>query len=218
VTDNAACLEDLTRWLGVGIAMVGALVANPEATRHAWGSSWATVGRAIARVRGALARLLPWVKPKHARALPPSVSGSAVVKLAASARAITGWGPDATTEEKIAVLDQRTRSIDKELGQLQQTLKKAEETLRAELAESVRELRREAEGIRGGLQALKSEGVKRDAWALPIIVVGVVLTGLAADAEHFQLWFWSLLLLLAVAVTVWRIVAIVEPRRRDPRP
>ncbi|WP_454859089.1 hypothetical protein [Promicromonospora soli] len=214
VTDSAASLEDFTRWLGIVIAVVGALVANPEATGHAWGSFWGTVGQAIVWARTLLARIIPWLKakPSGQHVVPGGIAG-ALPGLTGHMRGMVDWRKDATVEEKVAVLDQRTRAMDKELGELQQALTRTNERLRAELAEKVGELRRETEELRGDVRALESDRVKLDASALPIIVLGVLVTGIAPDAVRVQLWAWWLLLLLAVAITWWRVVAIVRAHR-----
>jgi len=211
VTDSAASLEDLTRWLGIGIAVVGALVANPEATRHAWDNFWGTVGRAAVWARSVLARIIPWLKAKPSRT--HVVTGGLAATghgLTGHARGMVGWGEDATVDDKVAMLDQRTRAMDKELGELQQALTRTSERLRAELAEKVGELRRETEELRAEVRSLESNSVKLDASALPIIVLGVLVAGIAPDAVRVQLWAWSLLLLLAVVITGWRVVVIVR--------
>lgn len=215
MTDSAASLEDLTRWLGIGIAVVGALIANPEATlqvtRQSWSGFWGTMGRAVVSARTLLARIIPWLKakPSGTTVVPGGIAG-VLPGLTVHVRGMVGWGQDATVEEKVAMLDQRTRAMDKELGELQQALTRTNERLRAELAEEVGELRRETEELRGDVRALENDRVKMDASALPIIVLGVLVAGIAPDAESFPFWAWSVLLLLAVAITGWRVVATVR--------
>lgn len=135
--------------------------------------------------------------------------------LTAEGRGLAGWGDDVTVEAKLAVLDERTKAMDRELGQLQTDLKSVERRAEARLSEVADALRRDIADVRAEVGALRGETVRTDASALPLIVLGVVLSGIAADAAAFQLWFWSLVLVgatFAAAVLASRIVR--EWRRR----
>jgi hypothetical protein len=56
-----------------------------------------------------------------------------------------------------------------------------------------------------------------DSSALPVIVLGVVLGGIAPDARAFQLWFWWLVLVGAVLFTAMRSTAIVRSQAMRSR-
>jgi hypothetical protein len=215
VTGSAAALEDLTRWLGMAITVVGALAVNPDATANAWHSFQGQVVRSWRPLRGFLARLIPCLR-RNTNVLAGTASGLASLNVAATgyARGVVGWGPNATTAAKIAILDRRTLALDKELGELQRKVDTVEKRLRNALADAVAELRGEAVAIRETVEDLRRETVRLDASALPIIVVGFVLSGLAPDATRFQVWFWCLVVLGAVAFTIWRARHIYRDWRR----
>lgn len=123
------------------IAVLGALAANPDATAHGWNTFWGQVQQGARRSRGYLARFIPALR-KNATVQGVSATMSASLGVASlSARGIVGWGPDATLDQQIAMLDARTRSLDKELGELGQTMSQMETRMRAELTDAVRVLR-----------------------------------------------------------------------------
>src|SRR5665647_605467 len=134
MTGSAAALEDPARWLGVVIAVLGALAANPDATAHGWNTFWGQVQQGARRSRGYLARFIPALR-KIATVQEVSATLSASLGgVSVSARGIVGWGPRATLDQQIAMLDARTRSLDKELGELGQTVSQMDTRMRAELA------------------------------------------------------------------------------------
>ena len=112
------------------------------------------------------------------------------------------------------MLDARTRSLDKELGELGQTVSQMDTRMRAELADAVRVLRGEASNIRKSVEELRLDIVHSDASALPIIVVGFALTGLAPDAASVPMWLGLLALVAAVGLTGWFSLRIFRPRAR----
>lgn len=211
VTESAQGLIDLTRWLGLGIAVLGAILANPEATAHAWGKFHERVNR----VRGFLARFLPFLR-RHGKVLATNAQGWATgaFNVTSSARGIVGWGPDASVEHKLDLLDQRTLALHREVGQLQADLTQMEARLKGQLAEAVESLRGEASEMRAAVDAFRKETVRTDASALPLIVLGVVISGIAPDAARVQVWFWVLVLLLATFWACRRASEIVHEWRR----
>lgn len=210
---DAAVLEDLARWLGVVIAVVGALLANPDATAHGWATFVSHVRRGMRRSRGLLARFIPSLRRDatiHAAAGTASAL-SAVGSV--SARVLRGWGPDATLDQRIDVLDARTLSLDKEVGDLAVQLNQVEGRLKAELADTMRVLRGEADEMRKSVEKFRRELVRSDATALPIIVVGVALSGLSPDAARVPMWLGLTALIAAVALTGWFAVRIIQSAR-----
>ena len=194
------------------IAVLGALVANPEATAHGWNTFWGQVEQAARSAVGFLARFIPALR-KNATVHAVSGTLDAVVGVASlSGRGIVGWGPGDTLDQQIAVLDARTRSLDQELGELGQTVSQMDTRMRAELADAVRVLRGEAGNIRKSIEELRLDIVHSDASALPIIVVGVALSGLAPDAASVPMWLGLLALVAAVGLTGWFSLRIFRPR------
>lgn len=208
VIGSAACLEDPARWLGVVIAVVGAFSANPDATAHGWARFCTRVGQVCREVRGFFARFIPWLR-QSATAPSPTDTTTALSGVGTlSGRGVHGWGEDATVQQKLHVLDERTRSLDREVGELQQTLNQTGQQLRSELQESAGELRNQINGIEESSKESRREKVHTDAKGLPVAVGGLVLSGLSPDAPRVSLWVGLLLLVVAVGLAAsftWKI-------------
>jgi len=212
MTGGAGALEDPTRWLGVVITLLGALVINPSATEH-YMRDVADRGVAAARqARGYLARYIPALRRNaEVRAVTAAVSTS-WGNATATARGIVGWSATATTDEKLSLLDERSRRLHDEIGELQADLRTTEKRLSKEHAEAVAALRNEGRELREAFEAFQQESVRADASALPVIVVGVVLGGLADDASGFPVWLWSLGLVLVCGYAIRRCWVIWRDR------
>lgn len=208
MTESAAVLEDPARWIGLLIAVAGAISANPDATSHAWQSFRKWMRRVRGKTRGFLARYIPWLRKNVYIHVNSAMGAASAGTVKVTGRGLVGWGENSTVDEKFQILDDRTRALHMEVGEVQQSLSKTEKELRAALDEAAADLRREASEIRQAVDTLRSEIVHSDARALPVIVAGLVLTGLSPDAESVSLWFGWLVLLgvMAFAGTLgWRI-------------
>ena len=67
-------------------------------------------------------------------------AANAIGKAELTARGVVGWGPDATTADKIRMLDERTRSLDREVGELQSSLKQTATDIRNEVSATAEDL------------------------------------------------------------------------------
>ena len=214
MTESAAALADLTRWLGIAVAVVGALVANPAATQHGSEVVRQRATAALHRARGVLARVIPALR-RDASVHAGTATGTLTLSGEASAvaRAYLGWGPDATADEKFKMLDDRTRALDKEVGDLFVLVNTTKQDLRDQLNTEVGRLSAEAAEIRADVASMQQETVETDATALPLIVVGVVLADASSGAARFQVWFWLLALVAAVAFAGWSAWRLVRTWR-----
>lgn len=213
---SAASLEDRARWAGIVIAILGAAVANPDATAHGISTLRGHVLDRARRVRGQLSRFLPFLR----RDVVVQVDDAALILGGGGVSAFTGGlGPlvrDATVQEKLEELDKRTIRLHDEVGDLRVRLGKSADDLRQEIASTASELRGEIAQTRGDIKDLQRAAIHSDARALPIIVLGVVLSGLSPDADSVTMWFGLLVLVGVVAAAVvgsWRIFADWCPNR-----
>lgn len=114
-----------TRWLGVLVTLLGALVINPAATAHyAQGIAYQAVA-ATNRARGFLARFIPALR-RDTQVHAVTAHATPNFGFTATARGITGWSELASADEKLRMLDERTRRLHDEVGELQSDLRSTE--------------------------------------------------------------------------------------------
>lgn len=199
-------VDDAIRWLGVCIAMVGALVASPTATAHAWRQTHAAVRLSANRARGRLARWVPWLRRnaslqgEAAAASASGLTGAVTV----SASGIVGWSEGAPIDARVEVLDARTRALFRDLAGLRADLATVQEGMAARVAAVESAVHRLEAGMREALVAAERRAVDVDARALPLVVVGVAVSGLAEDASRSSAWAWTLSIATAVGVA-WAV-------------
>lgn len=219
MTESAQTLESVTRWVGLMIALAGALVANPDATaRLALGSRDGLWGAAL-RTRGLLARFIPSLRQGGTVQAVAGNLAAAASEVSASARGFVGWGPEATVEHKLDMLLQRTLALDTEVAEIRAAISRAEHQHRADLVEAVDNARRESDAIRQSVEDLRADMVHSDASALPIVVVGLLLSGAAPDLARLPMWLGvSILLTLVVLAGFlgWVIVRQWHVRQHPP--
>lgn len=201
MTGSAAALEDPARWVGVLLAVAGALLANPDATAHGWGTLQLWLRRKRDMTRGWLARYIPWLRRSHNIRVSSGMAVSSAAAGSLTARGLKPLPDSGTLDDKIQILDERTERLHtgKEVGELKRSLGKAEEHLRRDLNAAVADLRQEANAIQKNVDTtLRSAIIHSEASALPIIVAGLVLTGLAPDAGSIPMWTGLLVLISVV--------------------
>jgi hypothetical protein len=198
VTGSAAALEDPARWVGVLLAVAGALLANPDATAHGWATFQVWLRRKREKARGWLARYIPWLRRSGNIQVNSGMAVSSEVAGSLTARGFKPLADSADLDEKVQILDERTERLHKEVGELQRSLRKTEKHPRRDLNAAVADLRDEAHTIQQNVDTLRLAIIHSEASALPIIVAGLVLTGLAPDAASVPMWTGLLVLLSVV--------------------
>lgn len=216
LSGSGAALEDPARWAGVLIAFLGALVANPDATAHRFRMLRRQIQNGWSHVQGRLARWFPRLRRDavmHTGSAHLNLGGGGV---SAFARGFTPLVKDATAAEKIEALDKRTLRLHDEIGELQAQLRKSRSELRGEIASTASDLRREIAQTREAIEELDRQTIHSDASALPVIVLGVVLSGLSADADAVPMWGGLLVLTVFTVISValsWQIFSALRPGR-----
>jgi len=119
---DASLLSDVNRWVGVGIAVVGAVVVAPSGTRLLVQAAWVWLRRQGVRTRGQLARFLPFLRRDvNVQGVTASIGiglGS-VGTLTVSGRA---WHPTAPVDERIDALHQHITEVEGLLNEVSQQL------------------------------------------------------------------------------------------------
>lgn len=211
-------LSDLTRWLGIVVAIVGAVLANPDATEHAvrefrdrWVARWR-------RFRGSLAGYLKFLRRNATIDSTPSGASAAGGTTQVSTQVSIAWNVEAATKKDLAFLIEVTELLSKSVSKLWQRMDMVTILFKDQLNEAVESLREATDQVDKALDAFRSDVVRSDASALPIIVIGVALSGLSPDVTRLP---WG----LGVAIPVigfylagrrsWRIVRERRDRRRS---
>lgn len=213
MTENAATLEGPARWIGLGIAIIGALLANPEASLQAAQASLRWLRKVGTRGRSILARVIPALRRDGTVEAARATLNVRMPTWTGSARGFTPLSKGATIDDQITFLDERTRRLHEEVGELQRDLKSAERRLRQQLDEFANGTVQETEAVRQSIENLRTDIVRSDASALPIIVAGLALSGFAPDIASFQVWSGVLIIAVFVAVAVRSGWYIVQSRR-----
>lgn len=208
--ENAAGLEDLVRWAGIVIAVIGAGAASRDAVIHIDSRTRAQLGRAWEKLVGWLARFFPSLRPAVTIRL--SAESALHVSITGEARVLQGWSADATLDQKVEMLDARTRRLDDEIGKLRQALGASEERLRQQTSEGLQGLQDALVRFRGDLESTRTQMVRTDAKALPIVVVGVFLCSVPG-VSRWSIWAVIAMLLLAFVITVVLLVGVVRDWR-----
>ena len=183
-------MEDVTRWVGLVVTFVGALAINPSSQctssmRRARRSAEGCIDRAgSSRVS-----FLGCVRTSLCRSMLRHVA-FAGGEVEISGRGLVGWGSNSTVEDKIDVLDSRTRVLHEEVEFPTDVAPEGREGPPSRADRSVESLRSELREIQGSLEVLRQEGIRMRASALPVIVIGVLLSGLSPEAAILPVWLW----------------------------
>lgn len=202
VTESAAWMENLTRWVGIVIAILGALLANPDATMHSAAVQLERVKAAGRRTREIAARVIPALR-RSVTVQGATAEGFITAPAGmVTADGLVGWTEDATTDDKIEVLSQRTKVLHRAVTDLRLLIERTEQQLGDRLTAEVNRLAADTAALFGYIDELQEEKVRFDATALLLTVVGVVLADLSSDAGNWPMWFSILVLMVGVVLAV----------------
>lgn len=121
--------EEIIRWVGAGIALIGAFVVSPDGTRLLFGRAVEAAVHAARQTKGWLARFIPFLRRDgavHAGAARGTIRFGS--NLSAGGYAPAGWPPTATTDERIAELK---RAVNRALEMVSETRKEMRKSNKA---------------------------------------------------------------------------------------
>lgn len=185
------------RYLGVLVAVCGAFLTSPDGTRRLLTGLWDDVLSA----RRWVARHLPWRRRGQEGVLrvgpPPTFTMRAVAPTFTTGD--WGWSPDAPVDERVDWLYRQVARIDGLVS-----------TIREQTYEEIRRVRDECLSItdthRAMLEQIRTEhdrhretSVRIDAASLPLIGLGIVLTGMPDQAMRWW-WIWPVMLIALWAI------------------
>lgn len=174
---DPSLLSDVNRWVGVVIAVVGAVVVAPTGTRLLLESNWEWLRHRGNQVRVQLARFLPFLRRKVSTQVASSmgIASTFGVTLTASSRA---WRPMAPVDERIEALHQHITEVEGRLNEVSQQLRQETSERGRVVAELEATLKAEMAELRRLLKEQERQSARIDARGLPIIALGIVLSGI----------------------------------------
>jgi hypothetical protein len=199
---DADVVEAITRWVGVTITLVGAFIVSPAATVALLGRWQTRTVGAVRRVEDAVRRIVG--RPRTIQLAGRLVSASA--SLGAGTLTVTGTAVgdalDDSVEGRLDRLEQRAAAAEARLAEVIRQAAADRTALREELGKVAEEQRAGTAELHARLDHAERQAVEVDAAALPVVALGVIVSGLSPDAHRLPVVLWALALAAAVALTV----------------
>lgn len=115
-----------------------------------------------------------------------------------------GWGEGASVDAKFDLVRRRLDELDSRISEVQRDMKTRERDVDKRLAAQARHSAQSIDALRAEISARFEESTDMDSRAIPVIAVGLLLSGIAPDAEKFQSWAWLVVLVGSSAFAfVW---------------
>lgn len=206
-----ALLVHVNSGVGVVVAVVGAVIAAPGGTKLLLGSLGQKAVAAVRRLCEWVARLLPVLRKRRLirEAREGTVAGD-TASLTVSAPSGRLWIPSESVDKRIEALRTYLQAVEAKLAAVERLLDKetaartgAVDRLDATLQRAIADLWR-------ALAEQEHKTARVDARGLPVIAVGIVLSGLPELLAHWIYplgWIWPLFAIVvaaAAAEQVWR--------------
>lgn len=206
-------LDDVARWVGVAVGLLGAAVVAPDGARLVAGDIADSARGAGRRLRVLLAS---WIPRLRRPPISPRVGGTLGAQLALEAVAVrvgAAWDAEATLPEKVERLRQQVLELYDEVRSSQETAARDRQERIAALAALERDLGGEIHGVRGEVAAQRRRGAELDARGLPLIAFSVLLTGVSEELGRWPI-VGVPVVVLAAGVGLQVSVRVVLQRRR----
>ncbi|MEV0382869.1 hypothetical protein [Nonomuraea sp. NPDC050643] len=198
LTDDAY-LSGINKWVGVIIAMVGAMIAAPDGTKM-------VIRAPAARARGLINR---WRAPAtQSRSV--SVSATATLGALTATATARSWKPGDPVDDRIEALRAHISVLEGHLNQTARAVDEEKSAREAAISELGNELRVGLDELHKLLEQKDRQLARVDARALPLIGFGIVLSGVPEELAGF---LGSLGLLLPVAGFAWMVWILVKVER-----
>lgn len=175
-------LAAVNRWVGVVVAVIGACITAPAGVARVWHSTVLEVRRVGGSVRSTLARFLPFLRRTHQVTITDRIGVSSDLSVS-SLLAGSGyqWSPDASVEVRLEQLRQRLDGVEGRLSDLHRQLRQEVSDRSAAMAQVEQSLNAEAATLRVQLARQEQQAAEVDSHGLPVLVVGIFLSGVPED-------------------------------------
>jgi len=209
-------LVDVTRCVGVAVALLGSLVVAPGGVRHLVSTWTGWSGRQRRRVRRQAARFLPFLR-EHATVSARAVAASAGIAVSAEvAGSITVWKPNAPVDERIELLRGRILELEGMIRGAEFAIRQESNDRRSQVAALENAFAEEVNKLRQLIDEHHEQAAAIDGRGLPLIGMGILLSGIPdilARAPYGFGWSFPALGVLS-ALTV--VHGWLRSKRRAP--
>lgn len=199
---DAGLVEDITRWIGVAITIVGALIVSPDATADHAGRWARWTVRAWRRLEGAVRRIMRRPRTVHLTlggSIVASGGGTATMSVTGTA---CGEAPDRSVEGRLDRLEKRADVTDARLADASAQANADRAALQQGLGQVREEYRTGTAKLHARLDHSEAQALEVDAAALPVVALGVIVSGLSPDAHRLPVVLWAVALAMAVVLTL----------------
>ena len=202
---------DVVRYVGLVIALVGTFVASPAGVAH----TLARIRAGANRMRRSAGRWIRALREEPSAPITCEVRAS-LPPLSVAARGVVGWTEDASTKAKFEMLNDRTLALDREMGEVHRRIHTEVARINVEI-ERVKAESIAADALLGErMEKAEQDAARLDARALPVIVGGLLVSGMTPEISALPRGLALLVLLAALVLSAQRSWAIVRDWRRRP--
>lgn len=207
--------SDVTRWIGVLIALTGAFVVSPEGTAMLISSGLAWGRQRIRELRRALGRVIPFLKPDDSlTSVTSSVSTSWAVGEPMVFSSIP-WLADVSIADKVELLHRQIEQIYELTKSVHGRLSEDIGHLEGRLVALEGKLRAEVQTLRASIAGIQIDAARTDARALPIVGLGVALSGIPDELARLPLLVLVAIWIGALGITVKAAADAAADRRQN---
>lgn len=199
-------LEQLVRYAGILVSVVGALVVSPSITTRAVRDATAWLEAHVL----SLARYLGLVAPPA----PATGGGHATfgVRAAGLGYAPVAFRQDEPLEQRVEHLRVRVTELVAAMARVQADAQEAALDQEQALAEVRGELHRTVRGLADSLATAELQAARAGGRALPVVGVGILLSGASPELGHHPYVAWPLIL-SACVFAAWAAWLSLTARR-----
>lgn len=204
--NNTPFLEGAIKWVGVAIAVTGAMLVAPQATKHFFSTR---VGKPIAVIARAIRSL--WVRPQDESIEPVTATRS--VSYGIGTPTVVQSAPlkeRATLEEKFQWLRDHVEFLHDTWQRTAKRLDEVDQLTRQELDVLRSRVDVEVKRAQSQIEKIERDSVQIDATGLPPIITGIILTGVPGELASCKIVGWVIL-----AVSIGLTLRAVGTSRRS---
>jgi hypothetical protein len=197
-------LSDWIRWIGVGVAITGLVLATPDGIASAWRS-----------IRSGLRKTSTLIQRLTRRQRPILGSGGVTFpKMSVAARGYVGtwkpWPNKARTAEKLDILHQQSEELRRRIDNMRTQIDSDISGVETKIREAERHLAAQIRQVSSELSGERSQASHVDARGLLPVALGIILTGIPDELARVPVLGW-----LVVAAAATSIARISRPWLRD---